>query len=389
LRFVLLLAAPGVALCQQPSRVTVGLGVDTADATVAAIVRTTSEYFRSRGAGHARTTLWNAREQKDRHDYDLTADFVFQGLDATIVGVTSTREDDAEYVVRTLFAFGDSSKGTFRPVALQRLYATKAGGGAWELSSALPRLTAGWVTRDVRFITYHMPDSWRFDEEKAQRAARFLDSAARAVQVPRPVHVDYYLTPSAEEMYRVIGLDYFIRQSGSAGRVGGKSFPHDGLVFSGDPSLGEAYLHELAHVAIGVEFPEGARSTLLNEGFATWLGGSHGRSYREMIKVLSDYQQANPQVRFWSLVDEDPRLAWDADETDALSATGALVFDVVNTHFGVWGVKKLLGLRGRSNRAVEPELRLMLEITQSMDDWWRTETARVATRFRSASQTPR
>ncbi len=375
-------ASPG--LCQAPPNVTIGFGVDTSNADVRAIVRTVRDYFRIRGAGHARTTLWSAAEQRARHDYDLTADFVFQGFDATIASVTSARADDAEYVVRTLFAHADSNGANIRPVALQRLYATRRADGAWELSSALPRLTAGWVLRDVKYITYHMPDTWRFDQARADQAVRFLDSAAHALQVPRPEHIDYYLTTSAEEMYRILGLDYFVLPSGPLGRRGGKSFPHDGIVISGDPDMGEAYFHELAHVVIGVAYPEGARSTLLNEGFATWLGGSRGRPYGEMVQLLFRYEQAHPRVRLVGLLSGDPGLAWDADETDALYASGALIFDVVNTHYGVWGIKKLLGLRGRPNRAVEPDLRELLQIWQNLDDWWRTETQRAADRYRRA-----
>ncbi|MSR06142.1 MAG: hypothetical protein EXR93_03590 [Gemmatimonadetes bacterium] len=368
--------APG----QSPPAVTLGFGVDTTQADVAAIVRTVSAYFRIRGAGHAYTPYWSAREQEERHDYDLTADFVFQGFGATIAAVTPTGSG-GEYVVRTLFAHADSNGASIRPVALQRLYAGRNPTGAWELSSALPHLTAGWVTRDVKFITYHMPAGWRFDEEKAQRAARFLDSAAHSVQVPRPPHIDYYLAASTEDMYRIIGLDYFIQVSGPAGARGGKSFPNDGIIISGDPELGEAYLHELAHVAIGVEFPEGTRNTLLNEGFATWMGGSRNRSYAQMIQGLVAYQNANPKVDFLHLIGGEAGPGWGSDDTDALYATGALIFDVVNTHFGVWGIKKLLGVRGRPNRAVEPELREMLQIFQSMDDWWRTETIRASKRL--------
>ena len=379
-------AAP--AFGQAPPDVSVGFGVDTSNADVAAIVRTVNAYFRIRGAGHSRTPLWSADEQKQLHDYDLTADFVFQGFPATIASVTTTEARSSEYVVRTLFAHADSNGKNIRPVAMQRLYASRAPDGTWVLGGALQRLTAGWLTRDVKFITYHMPGSWRFDEQKADRAVHFIDSTAHALQVPRPEHIDYYLTGSAEEMYRIIGLDYFVLPSGPVGSRGGKSFPHDRIVVSGDPELGEAYLHELAHVVIGVAYPEGARNTLLNEGFATWLGGSRERSFPQMMQALLDYQNANPRVTFAALIDGDPAAGWHAEETDALYATGALIFDVVNTHYGVWGIKKLLGLRGRPNRSVEPELKLMLEITQSMDDWWRTETLRAAARSRSALRTP-
>src|ERR1041384_3861092 len=113
------LVLPGRALCQAPPEITLGFGVDTSNADVAAVVRTVSAYFRLRGAGHARTPLWNAGEQQQRHDYDLTADFVFQGFPATISSVTASGGPDSAYIVRTLFAHADSNGRNIRPVAMR------------------------------------------------------------------------------------------------------------------------------------------------------------------------------------------------------------------------------------------------------------------------------
>src|SRR6185295_18222402 len=201
------------------------------------------------------------------------------------------------------------------------------------------------------------------------------------LRVDRPPRVDYYLTSSAEEMYRILGLDFFLLPSGQGTGRGGKSFPHDGIVISGDPELGEAYLHELTHVIVGKDYPDSLQNYLVNEGIATWLGGSHGRPYADAVQGLFEYQQAHPKIQFLQLIGGNVSSGWGNQEADALYATAALIVDVVNLHYGVWGLKKLLAVPP-PNRAVEPVLREMLEIwTENMDSWWRNETRRALTRL--------
>ncbi len=368
------------AWCQQPSEVTIGFGVDTTNSDVRAIVRTVRDYFGLPGAGHVPTPLWTASEQRARPDYDLTARMVFQGFPATIAGVVSADPGDSEYVVKTLFAQADSNGRNIRPIALQRLYATRRPDG-WELSGALSRLTRDWTTTEAKGIVYHAPPGWQLDRQKVERAGRFMDSASHALRMNRPARIDYYLTWSAEDMYRVLGLDYFVLPSGPGTGRGGKTFPHDGIVISGDTDLGEAYLHELTHAIIGAAYPDSLQNNLVNEGIATWLGGSRGRPYTEAVRVLVEYQRTNPQVQFLDLIAGNVRAGWGTDEADALYATGALIADVVYTQNGIWGLKKLLTTRP-PNRSVEPVLREMLEIwPESMDAWWRNETGRALKRL--------
>ena len=330
------------------------------------------------GAGRAPTPLWTEAEQRARSDYDLTAPLVFQGFAATIAGVNQA-DSANQFVVKTLFARADSTGRNIRPIALQRLYATLRN-DRWELSSALPRLTAGWTTTEVDGIVYHAPPGWVLDQRKASHAARFVDSLSRALRVDRPGRIDYYLTRSSEEMYRVLGMDFFVLPSGPGTGTGGKSYPRDGIVISGDPDQGEAYFHELTHVVAGREAPDTLQNTLVNEGLATWLGGSRGRPYGDMVRWLEEYQRTHPKVRFYDLIMGRVSTGCGNDEADALYATGALIIDVVHTDKGIWGVKKLLSARG-PNIAVEPLVREILQImNQDMDSWWRTETLRAQKR---------
>jgi phospholipase C len=62
-----------------------------------------------------------------------------------------------------------------------------------------------------------------------------------------------YVGRSFEEVQRAIGLDFFPEASADRG-LGGRALP-GGIVLAGNPSVGEGYVHEVAHVILGPTFP--------------------------------------------------------------------------------------------------------------------------------------
>lgn len=370
----------GQAWCQRPpSRVSLGFGVDTTLADVGSIVRTVVEYFRLPKPGRTPTALWNQAEQKLRPNYDITARMVFQGAPATIVAVVPTGEDHREYVVKTLFAGADSNGTNIRPLAIQRLYATRVG-DRWELSSALPRLTWDWSTREAGPIVYHIPPGWQFNDGNAHRAVNFVDSLARSLEIDPPHRIDYYLARSTEDMYRILGLDFYVEPSGPGTGRGGRAFVHAGIVLSGNPALGEAYLHELVHVVTGRGRPDSLTNDLVQEGLAVWLAGSRGRSYAEVVRQLLEYQRARPGVGLEDLVRGRVPGGWGNSEADALYATAALIVDATYSSLEGEGLQRLLAT-GPPNHAVLGALRDLLEIPESgLDQWWRSEVKRALDR---------
>jgi len=186
-----------------------------------------------------------------------------------------------------------------------------------------------------------------------------------------------YLGRSYEEVQRAIGLDFFPEAFADRGR-GGRALS-GGIVLAGNPDVGEGYVHEIAHVILGPTFP--SHSRLFAEGVATWLGGSRGRTTREMYTRLRQIQVARPALTLGQVLNNSVPDA-DAEEmTDAFYATGAVIVDSVYQRAGITGLRVLAQLSGDPKSllaALPPQLGVSDSDKSALDRWWRSQTARIA-----------
>src|SRR2546429_2053008 len=129
---------------EAPPTVSVSFGIDTTMTDVGNVVRLVRAYLAKPDSSARSRGLWSMATDFDRRVGDLTMD-AYQGFPATIVGVAPDGPGDSLYVVRVLYARGDSAGGRISPLALQRLFAVRESGApfGFRLSGALPRLTDG------------------------------------------------------------------------------------------------------------------------------------------------------------------------------------------------------------------------------------------------------
>ncbi|HMI42374.1 MAG TPA: hypothetical protein VK516_02050, partial [Gemmatimonadaceae bacterium] len=253
-----------------PAAVSVSFGIDTTIADVGNIVHLVRAYLAKPDSSARSRGLWSTATDFDRRFGDLTAE-AYQGFPATIVSVASDGPGDSVYVVRVLYASGDSTGQRISPLALQRLFAVRESGApfSFRLSGALPRLTREWEQRTSGHVTFWYAPGQKPNPARISHASAFVDSVATLFHVPPPKYLDMYLGRSLEEVQRARGLDFFPAASADRGLGGGAI--STGIVLVGKPALGETYLHELAHAVLSPTVP--TRNGLFNEGVATWLGG--------------------------------------------------------------------------------------------------------------------
>jgi len=365
---------------QVPSpSVSVGFGVDTSITDVRNVVSLVRAYLAKPDSSARSRGIWSSTTEFDRRIGDVTAGQANQGFPATVVGVISDGPGDSVYVVKILYARADSARG-IAPLALQRLYAVREAGApyAFRLASALPRITRNWERRSKGHITFWYVPGHKPNPAKIDRAARFVDSVAKLFSMPPPQHLEVYVGDSMDEVQRMIGLDFFPESSGPGQRGGGLNL--GSILLVGNPAIGEDYLHEFVHAVLGPSLPAGSK--LLSEGVATWLGGSRGRTTREMFALLRSYQQADSTLSFPALVRQGFNVP-DADRgTNLLYATGALIVDAVYRKNGIAGVRRIYQLRTDPNamlRSISIELGVPPD-DAALDRWWRTEAARASSR---------
>jgi hypothetical protein len=283
--------------------------------------------------------------------------------------VLSAGPGDSVYVVKILHAYADSNGRRVTAAALQRLYAVKAASApyGWQLSNGFSQISRNWVRRTEGRITFHYVPGQNPDPGRIRLASQFIDSVATLFAVSPPERLDYIVAASPDDYARAIGLDYLHVPSGPGSDVGGQVSTGQGIVYAG--GQGEVYLHELTHAVLARYLGGGV---FLNEGVPTWFGGSKGRPFPVMCRLLADYQRAHPEITIEEFIrgrDED-----DPHVHDAVQATGALFVDHVYRRRGVPGLRALKGSPVGASELLQfmrQHLGLPLTDPGALDAWWR------------------
>jgi hypothetical protein len=359
-----------------PTTVSVSFGVDTSATDIGNIVRLVRAYLANPDSSAKSRGLWSSATDFDRRVGDLTVE-AYQGFPATVISVASDGPGDSVFVIRMLYARADGGGANISPLAMQRFYAVRESGApfGFKLSGALPRLTGWWDHRTKGRVTFWYAPGQHPNAARISHTSSFVDSVAILFQVPAPKHLDMYVTGSMEEAQRAIGLDFFPSASADRGR-GGRTIG-GGIVLAGNPALGEGYVHEVAHVILGPAFP--SRNGLFNEGVATWLGGSRGRTTQEMYSRLHQIQLAHPALTFGQILTRDVPDASAEQLSEAFYATGALVVDAVYRRAGLTGLRALALLNNDPKTllaALPAQVGLAASDQSALDRWWRSEAAR-------------
>lgn len=374
----------GRLAAQEPApRVGLSFGIDTTAVPTGAIVHLVRDYLAAPDSTAVRRGLWSTRDPLDRRLGDVAAPLAYQGFPATILGVLSAGPGDSVYVVKLMHATADSGGRVVRPLAVQRLYAVRAPAGStslraaphgWQLAGALPRLTRDWPRRAAGRLEFRYAPGRRPDPARAARAARFVDSVAALFAVPAPARVTYLVTPSPDAYLRALGLDFFPLPDGPGtwrGGQGGQLPGGEGLVLAGDPTVGEANLHELAHAVLG-ERVRGGRT--MAEGVATWLGGSRGKTLPELYAGLAAFQRAHPALTLEALLGDLSGGPGERARDEAQYATGALLVDGIYRRRGVAGLRALRTAPDSLPallRFVAEQLDRPSTEPAALDRWWR------------------
>ncbi|HKS05934.1 MAG TPA: hypothetical protein VJR92_06440 [Gemmatimonadaceae bacterium] len=286
-------------------RLNVTYMVDTTHRDKNEIFKLWRDYLDARTYTYEPKPQWSAAEQKLWPIFDLAMPQVYANDDeyrrtyATVFDISpASTTDSSEYFIRTLFTrpqLGASPERSF----IIRVYATRED-GRWVLANALPRLTKSWKRTAFGSITYVHPPEHRVDTARATRAIAFTDSLVKEFGAPPLKPITYYLARTPEEAFAIGGIELYI--PGSRARV----VVADYLVFSGVPSIGEFYAHELVHLTLGATLAELQAPQLLDEALALWLGGGREMTWPQIRDELATEMRRDPSWTLERLLEEQP-----------------------------------------------------------------------------------
>ncbi|HEX9084152.1 MAG TPA: hypothetical protein VF836_05395, partial [Gemmatimonadaceae bacterium] len=338
---------------QDSVRVVPGWGIDTSSTgsgdyttqgPVPEIYRAWRDYLRSDAQRQTPTKYWSAAEQRKWSRYDIAGSYAYQGFPATVLSIQLAQPGVGdEYVVRTLFSSTNGPTNDVKPIALTRVYAIREN-GHWVFANALPRLTSDWKRHLVEHINYIVQPGHTFDEGKARSAVRFADSVAKMFGVPPITNLDYYVADTPEELYRILGLDFMV---GGEQASYADALKH--MILVGSAIFGENHRHELTHIVLTPLMMAGNTPGIINEGAATWLGGSLGKSFPDVMREYAAFLSGHPAITLDSVLTV-------TDHDLGTRPAGAALVEMTYRHGGISAVKALMA-GGRT----DAQLRVALE----------------------------
>lgn len=277
--------------------------------------------------------FWNSAEKKKYEDFDISRNSVFQGGQGAWTAksfynfftahILSIEKRDSVYKIRVMYYRTEKDKYAedakrFNPAQIQRYYAIKEN-GEWKLANAFTFDLADWHSVETKYINYHFPNSSLYSEGLAEKANRFCDSIiCRFDFPPLEEKIEYYICTGEFEVGEVLGYDYYIYGWALGKTIQNKIISGNGTVY---------YPHEFVHF---IDDDPEARGHNVSEGFATWLGGSVGKSYPEMAKIFADEYFGNDTANF--------AFAWTWENKLNKYCLGALIIDLVFDAKGDQGV---------------------------------------------------
>jgi hypothetical protein len=313
------------------------------------------EYSRRAGSP---STHWLASEQRKWRVYDLAEFYLPEGASPETITLDPEHLPDSlggnAFRIKTRFNVGASASSFWTTTVYAR-----RDGEEWRLANALPINTRTWRRTTVGPITYVYPPNYKFTKDRAELAIGFVDSVARTFRLPSLAPLTYYLAPTLDDLYRAIGVE----TGETYGPSGGFSQPVNHQLFSGIPSLGENYRHELAHMLFAPICCE-RTSYLISEGVPTWLGGTSGDDFEGAVAKLRVFLLAHPGVTLDSL------LAGELHPSESYPAAAVLV-QMVADRGGASGVRELYAA-GSSSDQLRSDLEAVLgQSWQQINAAWR------------------
>jgi len=347
-----------VARSQDSVRVVPGWGIDTSSTgsgdyttqgPVPEIYRAWRDYLRSDAQRQSPTKYWSAAEQRKWSRYDIAGAFAYQGFPATVLSIQLAHPGAPdEYVVRTLFASVDGPAKDAKPMALTRVYAIREN-GQWVFANALPRLTRDWKQHLIGHINYIVQPGHSFNEGKARSAVMFADSVAAMFGVQPIIDLNYYVADTSEELHRILGLDFMV-----GGDQASYSDAARQMILVGSPVFGEDHRHELTHYVLVPLMRSGNTPGIINEGTATWLGGSLGKTFPDVMREYAAFLVAHPTITLDSVLTVE-------DHDLGTRPAGAALVEMTFQHGGIPAVKALMAI-GRT----DAQLRVALQKSLGM-----------------------
>ena len=302
--------------------------VDTTDADIKAVYDLWRKFLSSRPDSAIDTSLWNKKELKRYSDPYAARSWLYNSeniIKSFSPLLLSIEKEGKFYAIRTLYyreSLEEPYKGS-NPWALQTMFAKKVkikiekekvdslaqgrreaykapepdslkkkkDNKEYRLFDPLHVITNSWDKRRMGPIDYHFPHNFFFDRSVGLRMTKFIKTVRKKYNLPKVSPIEFYITRNQDEIAAAVGLDFIL------GPSAGRSNTPNAQVFSSLAS--EWYPHEITHIL----FRDFKPHFILNEGIATYLGGSMNRPFDSLTVDLDRFFASNDTTTFQQILD--------------------------------------------------------------------------------------
>ena len=225
-----------------------------------------------------------------------------------------------------------------------------------------------WDKINTGHITYYTHPEHQFNLQEAQKMEAFNTELAGKYGV-EPIQFDYFVSNYSREILQAQGYDYHSRKY-LAVQSGGLADIYNGVIYAGNNS--EYYPHEVVHLYNHRVAPFQSHSWI-DEGIATFLGGSTGYDLEWHIKKLRSFLDENPIFSFDSLEELNTDIPNGEHTTNFKYVIGGLICKRIFEKEGMKGLLDAIQF-GRSDEEFESLLQIKLGIgIEGLEEFVRSE----------------
>ncbi|MBI5477090.1 MAG: hypothetical protein HY964_10195 [Ignavibacteriales bacterium] len=245
----------------------------------------------------------------------------------TLLQIINT-EITNQYILKLAYTGPDTLKeSTIR--AIYNIIAVKQSDGSYQFKSMLVENTACWNRTTIGTITYIYKDN--LNRELAEQANQLNIEIAKKFNVT-PISIVYYKCKNPIELARIKGYDYwpwmYIDTTG--GRAEGGN-----TIFAANNS--EWFPHEFVHFYTP-EVGMGLLRQIIDEGCATYLGGTVGKSVEEILKTTNYFYKKYPERDILYDLENNYRIN---GKMEVLYPVGGLICKLIDEKLGFEGFKQI------------------------------------------------
>ena len=297
------------------------------------------------------------------HDLYTTVNNNYPAYKPTVVGLQKIALDKYQIKIAVI----GKPEGFFSLDYVYNVYAIKNDKGDFVFKNVISDNLSKWKKIQIDNITYYYSGERILNYENIDKQKKFETDLSIFLEQEK-INYKYIICKNTNEIYSLLGYDYLDMMFYTK-QIGGLAYSYQNIFFSGNDT--EFYAHEVTHIYLNKKFPK--IHSVIDEGFATYKGGSMGLNYEKHIELLQEYISTKEISIGEYLFDEDKRHTIIGSKSSIMYSAGAFLCHLAYSKYGKEGLFKLLN-SGESDESLKYTIENLFQIHfKEFDDFFTNE----------------